>query len=259
MLLFFFHAGTENEDRTDLRSVLLPSGDLKGTYFPSLYVHAYFIVAKWSVILFFRFFFFFLVSSINLLQTMSHFLKWRVLVKLFHHAFYFLFVCLYNLVSHPTVKNDQSVFVSQFSLKWLTNSSSRDSDAGSRLSSQDDSHCYGQQSFIGLSLRIASLPFHLFFGGGGGNCTATSRLRWTMFVELSVRRSFVPEVKPVTVLLFLLFDTRRCMWCYLCRSVQTDNRDVSHHAPRASYRTHHYHSTLQQNHEVRHTQYSFVY
>lgn len=190
---------------------------------------------------------------------MSHFLKWRVLVKLFHHAFYFLFVCLYNLVSHPTVKNDQSVFASQFSLKWLTNSSSRDSDAGSRLSSQDDSHCYGQQSFIGLSLRIASLPFHLFFWGGWGNCTATSRLRWTMFVELSVRRSFVPEVKPVTVLLFLLFDTRRCMWCYLCRSVQTDNRDVSHHAPRASYRTHHYHSTLQQNHEVRHTQYSFVY
>ena len=74
-----------------------------------------------------------------------------------------------------------------------------------------------------------------------------------MVVWLSVRRSFVPEVKPVTVLLFLLFDTRRCMWCYLCRSVQTDNRDVSHHAPRASYRTHHYHSTLQQNHEVRHT------
>ena len=169
MLLFFFHAGTENEDRTDLRSVLLPSGDLKGTYFPSLYVYAYFIVAKWSVILFFRFFFFFyfLVSFIILLQTMSHFLKWRVLVKLFHHAFYFLFVCLYNLVSHPAVKNDQSVFASQFSLKWLTNSSSRDSDAGSRLSSQDDSHCYGQQSFIGLSLRIASLPFHLFFWGGG--------------------------------------------------------------------------------------------
>ena len=166
MLLFFFHAGTENEDRTDLRSVLLPSGDLKGNYFPSPYVHAYFIVAKWSVILSFRFFCFFLVSF-NLLQTMSHFLKWRVLVKLFHHAFYFLFVCLYNLVSHPAVKNDQSVFASQFSLKWLTNSSSRDSDAGSRLSSQDDSHCYGQQSFIGLSLRIASLPFHLFFWGGG--------------------------------------------------------------------------------------------
>lgn len=46
MLFFFFHAGTENEDRTDLRSVLLPSGDLKGNYFPSPYVHAYFIVAK---------------------------------------------------------------------------------------------------------------------------------------------------------------------------------------------------------------------
>ena len=118
---------------------------------------------------------------------------------------------------------------------------------------------FRQQSFIGLSLRIASLPFHLFFFWGGGNGTATRRIRWSMFVGLSVRRSFVPEVKPVTVLLFLLFDTRRCMWCYLYRSVQTDNRDVSHHAPRASYRTHHYHSTLQQNHEVRHTQYSFIY
>ena len=46
LFFFFFHAGTENEDRTDLRSVLLPSGDLKGNYFPSPYVHAYFIVAK---------------------------------------------------------------------------------------------------------------------------------------------------------------------------------------------------------------------
>lgn len=188
---------------------------------------------------------------------MSHFLKWRVLVKLFHHAFYFLFVCLYNLVSHPTVKNDQSVFVSQFSLKWLTNSSSRDSDAGSRLSSQDDSHCYGQQSFIGLSLRIASLPFHLFFWGGGeivrlqvgyvGLCSSNC-----LFVDLLFPRSNQ-----------LLYYCSSCLTldvaCYLCRSVQTDNRDVSHHAPRASYRTHHYHSTLQQNHEVRHTQYSFVY
>ena len=177
---------------------------------------------------------------------------------IFSFLFFFLFFSFVyysapNNVAFPKMaslsKTVPPRVINQFSRAsfpwWLTNSSSRDSDAGSRLSSQDDSHCYGQQSFIGLSLSIASLPFHLFFfGGGGGNGTATRRLRRTMVFWLSVRRSFVPEVKPVTVLLFLLFDTRRCMWCYLCRSVQTDNRDVSHHAPRASYRTHHYHSTL---------------
>ena len=177
MLLFFFHAGTENEDRTDLRSVLLPSGDLKGTYFPSLYVYAYFIVAKWSVILFFRFFFFFLFFS-------------------------FVYYSAPNNVAFPKMaslsKTVPPRVINQFSRAsfpwWLTNSSSRDSDAGSRLSSQDDSHCYGQQSFIGLNLRIASLLFRLFFfeGGGGFRLQVGYIGLWSsdcLFVDLLFPRS----------------------------------------------------------------------